>query len=54
MGTLCSGGFNVFVRYEIAADHNSSRFDLGHQNLWDIRCERLPVIAPLMTEVASN
>ena len=43
MGPQCGGGFTVFVRREIVADHDSSRFDLGHQDLPDIRCKRLPV-----------
>ena len=43
MGPQCGGGFTVFVRREIVADHDSSRFDLGHQGLPDIRCKRLPV-----------
>jgi len=43
MGPQCGGGFTVFVRREIVADHDSSRFDLGYQDLPDIRCKRLPV-----------
>ena len=43
MSLQCGGGSNVFVRREIVADHDSSRFDLGYQYFPDIRCKRLPV-----------
>ena len=37
------GGFNVFVRREIVADHNSPRFDLWHQNLTYVSSERCSI-----------
>lgn len=54
MDPQCGGGFTVFVRREIVADQDSSRLDLEHQDLPDIRCKRFPVIAPLMTQGAIN
>ena len=43
MGPQCGGGFSVLVRREIVADHDSPRFDLRHQNLADICCERCSI-----------
>ena len=43
MGPQCGGGISVLVRREIVADHDSLRFDLRHQNLADICCERCSI-----------
>ena len=36
----CGGGFSVLVRREIVANYDSPWFDLRHQNLSDVFCDR--------------
>ena len=54
MGPQCGGGFTVFVRREIVADHDSSRSISGTKTSRIYAANASPFIAPLMTQGAIN